>query len=198
MSREDTSAESPQKGHRSQIEWDKPKKGHTKSNPMWRGPNHNGIIESWVDSNQYYWKCLSSESIWIEILESHLSRESIWIKFQKEFRVMSWFESILESHVSHELSQNQNFLRLSWIKSKKWAIPMSIHGFHFFSKGNRMTPYLGHQLALGKPGWGPESWLRPLTRGANILGIVVHGPFLYTGMPISQLDIYSTIVTRKP
>ena len=42
-----------QKGH---IKWNgmgQAHKGHTKSSPMGHGPNHNGIIESWVDKNQY-------------------------------------------------------------------------------------------------------------------------------------------------
>ena len=147
---------------------------------MWRGPNHNGIIESWVDSNQYYWKCLSSESIWIEILGSHLSRESIWIKFQKEFRVMSWFESILESHVSHELSQNQNFLRLSSIKSKKNEPYPCLSMVSIFSQRNPDDTLSGAPASFREARLGnwvlieaPHTWCQH-TRRCSAWSIFVH------------------------
>ena len=105
-------------------------KRHTKSNLKGQRPNHNGVSKSWVHSNQYTrffwvvsqyeskfwkafrvvsgfewkpWKLLSHESIWIEIMESHLGQESIWINSWKPLWVMSWigiktFWSLVESN----------------------------------------------------------------------------------------------------
>ena len=120
---EDIWVESPKKVTPSEIEWDKPKKGHTKSNLTGQRPSHNGIIEPWVHSNHYsrilfesqvnmnqnYGKpfeswvdlddsrgnVLSHESIWIETMESRFSQESIWIKFQETIssRELIWINS---------------------------------------------------------------------------------------------------------
>ena len=94
-----------------------------KVTPTGQRPSHNGIIESWVHSNQYSrilfesqvnmnqnygkpfeswvdlddsrWNFLSHESIWIETMESHFSQESIWIKFQETIssRELIWINS---------------------------------------------------------------------------------------------------------
>ena len=69
----------PKKVTPNQIEWNKPKKGHIKSTPMGQRPNHNRIIESWADSNQY-----SRFVLVVSRFES---------KFWKAFRFVSWFES---------------------------------------------------------------------------------------------------------
>ena len=109
-------------------------KGHTKSNLMEQRPNYDFIIEAGVYLNQYTRFSLSRKSIWIKILESPLSREFIWIKTMETFWVMSRFESNSRNHfeswvdlnyflkaiVSHELSRNQNFLKLSWVKSNEF------------------------------------------------------------------------------
>ena len=76
-------------------------------------------FESWVNLNQNSGKLYESWVDWIEILESHLSPVSIWIKLKKTFQVWVDLNQFLKAIVSHELSQNQNFLRLSWIESKK-------------------------------------------------------------------------------
>ena len=91
----------------SQIEWDKPKKSHTKSNSMEQRPIGNGIMESRVDSNEYSRTFFESWVIWIEILEIHLGDVCRFESNSRTpFRVVSWFKSILESHCE------------SWIESE--------------------------------------------------------------------------------
>ena len=120
---------------------------------MGQRPNHNRIIESWADSNQYsrfvlvvsrfeskFWKAFRFVS-WFESkpwkgfwvvsrLESKFWK-TIWVMSHLNWLPENHFESwvnlnqFLKAIVSHELSRNQNFLRLSWIKSKKWVVPMS-------------------------------------------------------------------------
>ena len=110
----------PKRSHQMKLNGASPK-NHIKPNPMGHRPNHNGIIESLVDSNQYSRKFLSRESIWIKIMESLLSRELIWIKTLESFlsRESIWIEA-LESHLGREsiwIEFQKPFWDMSWSES---------------------------------------------------------------------------------
>ena len=76
------------------------------------------IIESWLDSNQYF-SFLSHESIWIKFQKTILSRELVWINSCKVI-------------VSHELSRIKTFW--DWAESnKKWVVAMSGSGVPLYS-----------------------------------------------------------------
>ena len=76
-----------------QIEWDKPQKSHTKSNPIGHRPSQNGIIESWIESNQYSRKFFEPR---VKLNQnSGKFFELSWFKSKlwKAFWVMSRYES---------------------------------------------------------------------------------------------------------
>ena len=141
ISRQDISVEA-QKGYTMTNPIEQTQKCHTKSNLMWLGPNHNGIILSWVDSNQHSRRFFES---WVE-LNQNLNFFESWVDLNQNSGKLlescvklnrisgervdlnqipeDHFESCVDSNqflkaiVSHEVSQNKNFLRLSWIESK--------------------------------------------------------------------------------
>ena len=77
------SSRMPKKGYtNSTLEWNAQKR----STKLTEGPKNVNEINSWFES-------LSQDLTRINIPDSPLSHESIWIKFWKVFRVVSWFES---------------------------------------------------------------------------------------------------------
>ena len=72
-------SKAPKKGHTKWNRMGQAQKRHTKSNLMGQRPKHNGIIKSWVHSNQY------SRFLWV--VSQYES------KFWKAFWMVSWFES---------------------------------------------------------------------------------------------------------
>ena len=108
----------PKKSIRSEHLSGKPKKGIPSQHLSWMPKEGqtklgmNGIIESWVDSNQDSLKFfLSHELIWIKILEAFWGVSRFESNFRNPFWVVSWFESSTYciAIVSHKLSRIKPF-----------------------------------------------------------------------------------------
>ena len=104
----------------------RPKKGHTKSGPMvvilkvtissemnWAKAQKDhskywikSIMESWVESHQYFRKIFES---WVDLNQISDNHYESWVDLNE----------FLKANVSHELSQDKNCLRPIWIGSKK-------------------------------------------------------------------------------
>ena len=98
-------------------------------------------FESWVDLNQSSGKLFES---WIDLNWNSTKPFESWVDLnqipENHFELWDDLNHFLQAILSHELSQNQNFLGLSWIESRKWAVPMfakqaaQIGNYHFWVK----------------------------------------------------------------